>query len=728
VTWMLPATPSPVVSALTTRAGNPFLDWLHLTDSDGGLIAHYRLMLQPGTFDILHRVFYSGLADFLYSLGYLLGSSYATGLIRLVLDPNQWLNPITEFYNGITAQIYSRVPPTVIMLGTFGILLLSVFVVRSGSSAAGSPQARIAASAPPSTFSQWMPAHSKIGKAHWDRLGSGLTMMAVVLVLANNPFAIIRNVIDALLAGAGWLSMSGGASGPLHVQSAATTDMIRSITFLVNYREFLNPACAHQWSASINIGGANPHCLTATQLSATDPDLWTVALALAAVFIAWAVLSFAVIVAGEFVKHLSLTIAYFIGATWIAALTLAKRRPYDPLAEAAARGGVHFFQASVVLFVSAAGPTLFLHLVTSVLTFLPTLIQVILSAAGYYISGKVILRVIENHTSLLSLFRDKIKQSKTWTNLYPPNAPSTVASTAFGGMVSQPTSWAKDRYQQAITSSTATWSKFRGSAGTWSRTQDGSDNVATDIIADTPQFQAATTRVKLYDKPVDRVTITGADTLPAAADAGPAVIPTSVLAAPTADGTMTPAMSAPPSAMSPQEPPAGAPPYVWFRSGIPQFAPPAAQFSAPPAVTQLPAGATDIAPIAEAQPAPAGPRYFELARAQASSLYNTPTPTPTVDDVIARATQTYRGYTADTSPLPRTARRTAPPDLRSVLTAAQWTQKFNHHRNKLLARGFEAIPQLPADEEDNEHIVLVADPSGQVRLDAKNDRGFGDWI
>jgi hypothetical protein len=511
------------------------------------------------------------------------------------------------------------------------------------------------------------------------------------------------------------------------VQAAATGDMIRSITFLVNYRDLLNPTCAHQWSTSINIGGANPRCLSASQLAATDPDWWTVGLAIAAVLIGWAVLSFAVIVAIEFFKHLSLTIAYFIGATWIAALTLAKRRPYDPLAEAVARGGVHFFQAACVLFVSAAGPTLFLHLVTSVLTFLPTLIQVLLSAAGYYISGKVILKVMENHTSLLSLFRDKIKQSNTWTNLYPPNAPATVTSTALSGMVSQPTSWAKDRYQQAITSSTATWNKLRDNAATWSRTQDGSDNVATDIIADTPQFQAATTRVKLYDKPSERITITAADTAPAAAT-GVTAIPAGVLAAPTADGTITPATPAPISVLSTPEPAAGAPPYVWFRSGIPQFAPPAAQFNAPPVVTQLPAGTTDIVPAAEAQPAPAGPRYFEMARAQAPSLYNTPPPPPTVDDVIARSTQSYREYTADTSPAPRASRRSAPPDLRSVLTAAQWTQKFNHHRNMLLARGIEAIPQLPADEEDNEHIVLGADSSGQIRVDAKNDRGFGDWI
>ncbi|MDD4865812.1 MAG: hypothetical protein PHQ28_01380 [Mycobacterium sp.] len=733
MTTLLPAAPTlPGPSLPVTRADNPLLDWLGLTDSDGGVIAHYRLMLEPGTFDILHRIVYAGGADFFYSLGYLLGSSYATALMRLILDPNRWLTPLTNFYNGITRHLYAVVPPTVIMVATFVVLLLSVFVIRSGTPAAGvPPHARAPGAAPPGLLEQWLPSNTQIAKAQWQRLGSGLVMMGVVWVLATNPFAIIREIVDAVLASANMLSFTGDSGGNEHVITGATSDMIRSVTFLVNYRQFLSPDCAHQWSLAINNGAANPRCLTASQLAATDPDLWTLAIAVAAVFIAWAFLSFSLVVAMEFFKHLTLSVGYFIGATWIAALTLANRRPYDPLAAAAARGAVHGTLAIAVLFIASAGPSLFLQLVTSVLSFLPTLIKVLLAAAGYYLSGKAILFVLEKKTSLLALFKSKIQKSQTWLNLYPPNAPATVMSTAMGGALDQPGSWAKRQYQQIRTSSTAALDNARKSASEWLRNQDGADTVATAIIDDTPEFQAATEKPKLYDKPTTRVTITG-EPRPAtdSTPAGP-------IAAADLDGTIRPALPAPA-----QNPPPDAHtvqpllPHVWFRGGLPQFAPPPDQFSPPaalvaadPPAPQTPAD-TNPAPSTTVSTAPeySMARLVEAARAEAARLHNVDLSATSIDEIITRTTQAYLGYDGPRSDEETPDLAAAEPDLRSVLTAAQWIQRFNHHRNLLLARGIEAIPTLPEDEEELDRIVFAADSTGQIRIETKNDRGFGDWV
>lgn len=738
MTTPLPTAPAPGPDVPATQPANPFLDWLNLTDSDGGQVTHYRLMLEPNFFDILHRVVYGGAAELFYSV-YLVGASYAAALMTLILDPNQWLGPLTDFYNGITSRVYSVLPPTAIMVGTFAVLLFSVFVVRSGAKPTSGPGARPgAAAAAPSLFEQWLPSNTQIAKAQWQRLGSGLIMMGVVAALAANPFKIIQEIINAVLALASTLSFTGGDAGATtNYVTTTTNDMIRSVTFLVNYREFLAPSCARLWSLSVNVGGANPACLTPAQSTAADPDLWTALIALATVFIAWGVLSFSIVVAYEFFKHLSIAVGYLIGATWVAALTLANRRPYDPLAEAVARGVTHFVLAIVVLFISATGPTLFLQLITSVLSFLPTLLQVLLAAGGYYLAGKLILLVMEKKSSLLSLFKSKVTQSKTWTNLYPPNPPTTVMSTVFGDTLAQPTAWTKRQYQQLRQRSTNQWSKLKDAAGVWGTDQEGGAAMPTTIIADTPEFSAATERVKLADKPTDAVVISGLDSQTALSGdladdrTGPTDAPAPV-ATLGPDGTLVTATPAPIGSMPP---PATDVPAVWFRGGIPQLAPPPDQLNSAPAVAAQdpqpsPASSAPL-PTATIPPSTSDtvrPRRIDAARAEAAHLHGVETPQLDVDETIARATQVFRDYRPTPTETPPPPRRAELPDLRSVLSAAQWTQKFNHARNVLLAGGVEAVPQLRADEEDVERLVFAVDPAGQIRVELKNDRGFGDLV
>jgi hypothetical protein len=734
MTTMLPAAPPlPGPDIPATQPANPFLDWLNLSDSDGGQIAHYRLLLEPKFFDILHRTVYSGAAETFYTI-YLVGASYAAALMKLILDPNLWLNPLTNFYNGVTSRVYAVIPPTAIMVGTFAILLLSIFVVRSGPKPGGGPPGRPATTAPP-LFDQWLPSNTQIAKAQWQRLGSGLVMMAVVVVLAANPFKIIQEIINGVLALSSTLSFTGGdADATTNYVTTAHNDMIRSVTFLVNYRQFLDPACARLWSISMNVGGANPACLTPNQATAADPDLWTVLIALAAVAIAWCFLSFSIIVGLEFFKHLSLAIGYVIGATWVAALTLANRRPYDPLANAVSRGGAHFLLTIAVLFGSATGPTLFLQLITSVLSFLPTLIQVLLAAVGYYASGKVILWLMEKKTSLFSLFKSKVTASKTWLNLYPPNPPETVMSTMFGGALDQPTTWAKRNYQQLRERTTNQWSKLKDTATAWGASQEGSASMTTPILPDTPEFTAATERIKLADKPTDTVIVSGLGNIATADDQSdhPAdtAAPVAVLGP---AGALLPAMPAP---LGSAALPLTDVPTVWFRSGIPQLAPPpnhaisaltttAAQDTQP--VTE---GAAEqgVATVPPAAVDTVRARRLDSARAEAAELHGQTAPQLAPDDAIARTTALFRNYRPTPAAPAEPPRRTDLPGLRSVVSAAQWTQKFNHARNVLLARGVEAIPQIPADEEDIDRLVFAEDTSGVIRIERKNDRGFGDWI
>ena len=455
-------------------------------------------------------------------------------------------------------------------------------------------------------------------------------------------------------------------------------------------------------------------------------------------FIAWGVLSFSITVALEFFKHLSLAVGYLIGATWVAALTLANRRPYDPLATAASRGAVHFLLAIAVLFVSATGPTLFLQLITSVLSFLPTLIQVLLTAGGYYLSGKLILFLMEKKTSLFSLFKSKVTASKTWLNLYPPNPPETVMSTAFGGALDQPTAWTKRNYQQLRERTTNQWSKLKDTATAWGAGQEGGATMPTPILPDTPEFTAATQRVKFGDKPTDTVIVSGL---------GNSTAPTTTLdeqqdrpfETPAPVAVLGPAgslLTAIPVAAGNAPPSVTDVPPAWFRSGIPQLAPPldhtvSLQPVATPDTAQ-PAAAGAASPTPATIPPPPADtqwaRRIDSVRAEAAHLHGQTTPQLEPDEAIARATQRFRSHRPTPPDATESPRRITLPGSRSVVSASQWTQKFNHARNVLLARGVEAVPQIPADEEDIDRLVFAQDPSGLIRVERKNDRGFGDWI
>jgi hypothetical protein len=177
-------------------------------------------------------------------------------------------------------------------------------------------------------------------------------------------------------------------------------------------------------------------------------------------------------------------------------------------------------------------------------------------------------------------------------------------------------------------------------------------------------------------------------------------------------------------------------PTVWFRGGIPQFAPPtdhaisALTTTAALDIQPVPEGAAaqDVATVPPTAADKQRARRWDSVRAEAAQLHGQTTPQLDHDDAIARTTALFRSYRSTPATPPEPPRRTDLPGLRSVVSAAQWTQKFNHARNVLLARGVEAIPQVPADEEDIDRLGFAEDSSGVIRIERKNDRGFGDWI
>ncbi len=630
---------APADAATSAAAGNPLLDWLNLVDTDGGLISHYRLILEPGFYNILHRVVYSGLVEFCYTVFLVLAAWGAAGL-ELILTPDRWLSPLTDFYNTVTSRLYQTIPPLAIVALSFGALVFSVFM-RPNLTPPG-PPGRPPSQPPRGWLEQWAPSNTQISTAQWNRLGSGMVLMALVVILIANPFKLIQNVVNAVVAVASELTFTATDGGAATYAARGVTDILRTVTFMINYRDLLAPECAQQWSQTINAGGANPSCLTHQQYAAADPDMWTVVMALLAIPIAWGIAKFLWVVAKALFNHLGLTVVYLIGATWVAAATIARRRPYDPLVTLAAKFGEHFLITVGVLFTTAAGPALFVRIFTDVGSFLPMVLQVPLVSLAFYVSAKLIEKILSNRGQLVDLFSDRIKKSETWTNLYNLKADQKTVTGQLMPMPSYdqlaaPFTWATGQYQQAQQWTQQRWAQVRAdlagaptAAPPPDATQEG-QSMTVHVQPDTPESLGAQRRISLGqataptpaaplldpDRPEDpwpEAPLAGASTPTPppplhdsssppdhdpAAHPVPAAAPIALVAA---DGTI--------HAVEPAGPdtPPGAPGYAWERGGIPHFAPSAVPLSLPAAPRlDPPAQRAGIATDQHATPPPAPP-------------------------------------------------------------------------------------------------------------------------
>lgn len=750
--WV-PFPTAPTDDGVTTtigRAGNPLLDWLNLTDSAGGIIAHYRLMLEASTLNVLHKVVYSGGVEMCYAVFLLLAAYGAAGL-ELLLTPDRWLGPLTDFYSGVTAAIYQKVPPLAILAITFGFLILSVFVRRGGAPAAG-PGGRAPHAPPPGLLEQWMPSNAQISKAQWNRLGSGMVLMAIVIVLAYNPLKMIQEVVNVVVAVASELTFTGNQGGAGTYAASGVANVLRDTTFLINYRAILDPDCARQWSQAINAGSGNPSCLTASQYAATDPDFWTLIMALLALPIAWGIAKFFWVAGKNLLNHLSLTVVYLVGTTWVAAGTLARRRPYDPLANLAARFATHFLLTIGILFVTAAFPALFIKLFTDVLSFLPAVLQIPLVSLAFYVSARVLAALLTNKGSIVDLFRDRVKKTQTWNNLFNVKADQkTITSQMLGpagAQIAGPLGWVTDRYSQAQDWTQQRWTQLRD--GTGAPTQEGGA-MNVPVLPDTPETIGAQRRIRLNpDLPTDpaerpmldpAATVIPADR-PGRTPSDPAGPALPVLALVGPGGVTVPALPAGPTTRP------GAPGYAWFRGGIPQAMPTtvpapypatAAQPPPPPPVPQPTNPDLKTAPVSTSNDLADRAGFFHrraaVLREEAATMRAT---APAEAELLTAASRTYRisAIPGETTPLgmstqaPGTSAAAAAqrPDFKSLLSSAQWAHSLQRAKNLLAARGITTTPTLVESAVTVERIVFASDGEGHAVVRRKNERGFGDSI
>lgn len=678
-------------------SGNFLIKWLGLTDRDGGEVAKYRLMLDPSPLNALHNLVYQGWAEFGYA-AFVTIASFGQSLTNWILEPQKWLAPAESFYSEITAAVFSKVPPAAIALIALVVLIGDIFLRRG-------------------------PAGSmvQVSSGQWRRLGAGLFVFVAILIAEKNPIGILRNVFEAVSTFTSALTLTNASGGAGDYVASRDLDMMRSVTFLINYHDMLTPTCARSWSDSINHAGGNPGCLTPDQLAATDPDIYTALTAFpGAPAIALAFLFFAVVLGIRMFNHASLFLVYFFGTLYAAAMSLGRRRPYDPPKRALSRAATHVFFLLVFLALGQIVRAGLTRLIFAVLPDdVPIFVHATVLAALTAGAGYLILAMSRKQESVLSLFRERISGHSFWNTLHP-GGPQSPLSKAADGAFDKPRKWVTDQYQSARSTVTNGWKQFREGQGPQPEGANVRNILPAETIVDmaTEQFSLKNEA----DVSAAPVIIDPTSAAPPEIIAAPTATKEEpeLVAVKTADGIIA-GRPVDPGQPFNQTGPTDVP-AVWFSAGVPQLVPPTIG-PAVPAPAPQPAEPKHAAPDE-----PATPRlsYTEMLRSEATALRRSQG--ENVDPVDEATKAMHRNVQANQRH--RTAPASAPVDIapRGILDSAQWTQRLNHYRNMLAAKGINARVSLPDDPATWEEFMFTTTADGRNIVEPKYGLGFGDKI
>ena len=710
MTWQVPMPQAPATASL--GEASVLVGWLNLVDSDGGKLANYRVTLQPSSFSFTSP-FCGLIAEFCHAV-FLVISAHAVALMTAILNPDAWLEPLSNLYSTVTAKVYGVFPPVLLAIGAFSVLAFLVFTRRGPAGSA-----------------------VQVSKAQWDRIWAGILLLGLVVVVAANPFRLIKEALGAVLAFAGFLTASGDAGVGGNVGSSLV-DSIRSLTLLINYRSTLEPDCARAWSEAMNAGGANPLCLSQDQLAATAPNPVTALLALLAV--AWAVglMYFAVVVTLLILNEVSLWVYYLSVTVYLACVAMLKRRPFDTLGRALASAAVHGLLALVFWFLAGVGPGLLILIVTQVLSFLPVWIQIVLMSVVYFYSAKGLRLILANKENLFDLFRSRLEASKQWNALYTQHNSTTVLGTALAGTLSQPTQWVRDRYGSVKDS----WNEFVTSGG-----QKGAAMTATggghSVLPDAPEQLAALSRADTYVAPpgVGAQAITGTDVssspvLGRVLGAGRASGADEKVVAIDVDGhAAVGRLAEVTDLVAPSPGPVGQVPPIFFRGGIPQLTAPIPALPAS-AVVAVP-GADQVGAVTPAagQFEAVMARHWEQVDARAGRLQRELAAVNVgavpVADAVEVGTARFGATGSEVLSQPPevvSAVKADSPALRSILDTAARAQRLRHNLNLLRARGVAAPVTISDEDEGLQELMFAVDRGGRNRVQSRDGVGFGDAI
>jgi hypothetical protein len=460
-------------------------------DTDGGRVDHYQLFLDPSLFNPMHQVYSSG-AKFLYMIFMVIGS-YSTAAIDWVVNPDKLMKPLSDFYQNVLSRVYQVAPPQILVGATFAALVVSIFFRQSPG---GENKTRLT-------------------KAHWDRLSAGFAVMLFVLALAANPFRIVRGVLSTIATFSGYMTGTDGSTLDKTMAGNNVNLLLKPMSQLLTYHDTLPAECSSKWSYGVNVD-MPPRCLTASQKAATDPDELSILLSIMAVAVAVCFGYFAIVGLSRLLRHLFLAVFYSIGLMYVGVVSLAQRRPFDPLAKSLARAGAHFLFAIALVVVMAVVPTVVLASVHGT-SWLPLWLQFVALGAAYVVAAKIIVEMTKDSAPLAKILEGHARNS-VWFNVLYPKDPALAKESAVGTMLAPGTKWATAQYVDKKGKLASRYAAGKQRVTSWWNGPDDAaadDGGATSVVQDsvngagsvaratkdTPQHIAATESVTMPSEP-----------------------------------------------------------------------------------------------------------------------------------------------------------------------------------------------------------------------------------
>lgn len=366
-----------------------FVDLFSATDSDGASAARYRLIYEGSIWSNQYSWIFGMFTSLIYAV-YKVIAVAANGLLGLVLSSGSWMDPLSEGYRKFTAPLYEIIPPWGIAAGGMAVVVFSTWRSKPKSTGGG------------------------IDSASLNRIGTAFALMALVIVLTQDPFALMTKVLELANSFSVGLAsaVSGSSNGTTITTGQALVDSsIRTPTIALTYGQDFSSACKTAWSQAMVSGGElspDSGCFNKDDNKA-GPD--SVITAITMLFLpAIPMLVFSVIAAWKYVLHLTLAVACTLASAWVAATSIYRRRSFEDLSKVFAHAGAHLVMTVITSMVAVALPATVAGLAQELLGLATSsqaqaFVMMVGLGIGFIVSTWVLLRVTSNKGVLVRLLQ-----------------------------------------------------------------------------------------------------------------------------------------------------------------------------------------------------------------------------------------------------------------------------------------------------------------------------------
>lgn len=347
---------------------NPIFSWTDLADSAGRKVKDYKISFDNGFLDVMGKI-YTPITTVLWDFFMFLAVGAAT-MVGWIGNP-KWLNGLDGAYKSATENFFSAVNPLVLAVGGFGILMFYIAVDKAKSTS------------------------TKFSKEDINRVVAAVALMGFISVMMLNPFALLKaalSVVQIIVA-----AITGDDSATM---SAFSVDaMIRQPTLIINYNGAVSADCAETWSKTGKLTDSSG-CYTTDSSSAETILLGGLAVVMAALafaFAAWAL--------WKYVRHLSVAVFGFVSLSWVAALSLFRRRQFDQLATVFAISCGNLVMVFVIQVISIGGPALVSEVMQDWGQSGYAVLQMIFLAITYLVLLGLLVAVTNKHSALVTALK-----------------------------------------------------------------------------------------------------------------------------------------------------------------------------------------------------------------------------------------------------------------------------------------------------------------------------------